>query len=113
MAGRPSKYTEALADQICLRIAEGESLRKVCLAIKVDRCNVLDWLEAKPDFAAKYARARARQADHYFDELIELSKQAHDLRDAPAIKVRVDTVKWVLSKLTPKKYGERPSSQVN
>ena len=28
--GRPSKYTKAVADEICLRLAKGETLRSIC-----------------------------------------------------------------------------------
>ena len=78
--GRPSSYTDALAVKICRRIAEGESLRKVCLDSDMpDKMTVLRWLanfEEKAEFRAQYARAREMQADALFDEALEIADDA-------------------------------------
>lgn len=66
----------------------------------------MKWLRERADFADQYARAREEQADGYADELIELAHQANET-NAQAIRVRADILKWVCSKLKPKRYGER------
>lgn len=33
--GRPSDYTPAIADEICTRLANGESLRAICVVASV------------------------------------------------------------------------------
>ncbi len=58
-SGRPSIYSNDLADLICERLACGESLRKICDDKNLpDRSTVIRWLARDPDFATKYARAR-------------------------------------------------------
>ena len=43
--GRPSLYTKALAAKICLRLAEGETLRSICRDKAMpDKATVLRWL---------------------------------------------------------------------
>jgi len=63
---RPSTYTDVLADLICDRIADGESLRAICNDDAMpDRRTVLRWL-ADPEhttFATKHAHAREMQGD--------------------------------------------------
>lgn len=70
---------------------------------------VTAWLRERADFAAKYARAREMQAEFYADSLAELAKEADGLDGAgiAAKRLQVDTLKWIASKLLPKKYGDR------
>jgi len=103
--GRPSKYTEELAAEICARIAGGESLVGICNdAHMPHRDTVRDWLVHKPDFSGRYARAREEQADYYADEMIRIADTAEDPAKA---RVQIDTRKWISSKLKPKKYGDK------
>jgi hypothetical protein len=107
--GRPSKYSEALADEICKRLSEGESLNSIC---KMDGFPSMDtvhnWLhegsEYKESFFGKYTRARDIQADYYADEIINIADTETDPNKA---RVRVDARKWVASKLKPKRYGDK------
>ena len=63
------------------------------------------WLDKHQEFADKYARARELQAEYYADEMVEIADSA-DKDTAQAARVRVDTRKWIASKLRPKKYGD-------
>ena len=58
-----------------------------------------------PDVAERYARACQARAASEADALIEMA----DRMDLPAdlLRIRVDTRKWVASKLLPKVYGDR------
>lgn len=125
--GRPGRYTKALADRICLRLAEGESLNSICKDPKIaSKSIVYRWLlDSKlKDFRDNYARARAMQAEQMADELLEIADDAINdwmdktygdetvrVVDHEAInrsRLRVDTRKFLLSKLLPKKYGDDP-----
>ena len=121
--GRPTSYTDALADNICRRIAEGESLRKICRdASMPDKTTVLRWLanEDNAQFRTQYAHAREMQADALFDEALEIADDASGdwtkTEDGKAIldhehvqrsRLRVDTRKWAAGKLAPKRYGDK------
>lgn len=105
-AGRPSDYTPEIADEICGHLIEGVSLRKICARTAMpDRRTVLRWLDAHPEFAAKYARARESQGDLMDDLILEAAEGANK-DNAAAVRVKIDAYKWRASKLQPKKYGD-------
>lgn len=105
MAGRPTKFTQALADTICERIMNGESLRSIVSdAAMPNRSSVHKWLAENKAFSDQYVRAKDNQADTLADELIYIADNAEDIQKA---RLQVDTRKWVASKLKPKKYGDK------
>ena len=78
--GRPSLYTEELANEICVRLGLGESLRKICLDERIpSMATVMTWLSRKPEFLEQYTRAREIQAETQFDELIDIVDQPPEL----------------------------------
>lgn len=104
--GRPSEFSPETADLICERLVNGDSLRGICLEENMpDRSTVFRWLEAHEDFATKYARARTLQAHFGFEEVQEIADTGN-ADDVQRARLRVDTLKWRLSKLEPKKYGD-------
>lgn len=124
--GRPSDYTEKLAEIICLRLAEGESLRSVCRDDDMpSKQAVLRWLARNEAFRAQYVRAKAEGAEAIAEELFDIADDGTNDwmekldKDGEAIgyqlngehvqrsKLRIDTRKWYLSKILPKKYGDR------
>lgn len=110
--GRPSLYTLELVDDICHRIADGESLRQICaLDGYPDRNTVLRWLGDYPDFAAKYARAREAQAD-VMDDKILTTADACTPDTAAADRVKIAAYQWRASKLAPKVYGDKVTTEV-
>lgn len=119
--GRPSIYTDEMAEEICRRLAGGESLNAICKGEGYpSEAVVRDWA-ANPDhpFSAKYAYARDQGLDHLAEETLLIADD--DSRDTastengpvsmPVVvardRLRVDTRKWYLSKLAPKRYGDR------
>jgi len=121
--GRPSSYSEELADEICLRLSYGEGLVKICRDEHIPaRSTVILWLLKNKTFSDKYAQAREAQADFLLEELLDIADATEgdmllDKDGNPTGKVnheninrsrlRVDTRKWVITKLAPKKYGDR------
>ncbi len=121
--GRPSDYSDKIAAEICRRIAERESLRKICADPEMpDKTTVLRWLAAKEnaEFRTKYAHAREMQADTLFDEALEIADEASedwtttetgarvpDHEHVQRSRLRVDTRKWAAGKLAPKRYGDK------
>lgn len=107
--GRPSKKTDALIDTILARLAAGDSLRRICRDEDMPaRSNIMHWLDVDPDFAAKYARARDIGLDERADALAEDIEIESDVARA---RLKLDYGKWYLSKLAPKKYGERVATE--
>ena len=115
--GRPSTYSESIADAICERLAEGESLRAICSDDAMPcKAAVFRWLSEWPEFADQYARAREEQAETLADELVAIA-DGHGGEDSAVLtardRLRVDARKWVASKLKPKKYGDRIQQELS
>lgn len=106
--GRPSSYSEALAEEICDRIANGESLVQICRDEHMpNRRTVLRWMEADAAFATRSARAREVHADFAQDRMLEIEVGVLDGEiDATAARVVLSSMQWRASKLAPKKYGD-------
>lgn len=123
--GRPSSFTQHIGELICARIAEGESLRKICEDEDMpDRVTIYRWLAADPEFCNHYTRAREDQADTLADEIMAIADETPDLnpildKHGALIEIqlhsaylqwqkqRIDARKWTAMKLKPKKYGDR------
>lgn len=102
--GRPSIWSQELADQICERISNGETLRAVCRDIKIAPSTVIEWTWKNKEFFEQYTRARQKQADAYADMILD---EAFNSIDPQIGRLRVDALKWVASKLAPKRYGDK------
>lgn len=123
---RPTDYTPELASLICGRIAEGESLRAVCRDPEMPTSSTIFlWLSQHSEFSEQYAKAMEARADGMFDELLEIADDGTndwmEKKNAEGeivgwtingehvqrSKVRVDTRKWVLARMSPRKYGDK------
>lgn len=120
------EYSLEIADLICARIAEGESLRSICRDEGMPaKGSVFRWLRVHPEFAANYDRAIEARSDAHIEEILDIADDGTNDWMAVADKdgsqtawrvngehiarsrLRVDTRKWVASKMKPKKYGDK------
>ena len=110
--GRPSKYTAEMADAICERMIEGESLVKICEDPEMPtRTTIYRWMDANPDFVTRCARAREGLADYLVDAIEDLaSKTTTD--NFQAMKVKIATAQWRAMKMAPRVYGDRTRTEV-
>lgn len=106
-----STFTQEIFDKICERMADGESLRAICKTKGMPaKRTVLRWVAADDTLAKQYAEAQLMRAEHYFDEIVEIADNGTD----PAkTRVQVDARKWVLSRMNPKKYGDKMDLTAN
>lgn len=126
MTGRPTSYTEDLADDICERIADGESLRSICDGDDMpNKSTVFRWLAADDAFATRYAHARDAQADTFVDDMVDIADDGRNdwierknadgtvigwQENGEALRrstLRVSTRQWIAEKMKPKKYGSK------
>lgn len=107
--GRPSIYTQELADRICDLLSDGLSLRKICLMDEMpDKSTVFRWLRTEQGFSDQYARAKQEGTDAWAEELHDIVDDVSEDKEAiNKARLRVDTRKWLMSKMKPKKYGEK------
>ena len=106
--GRPSIYSEDLADNICDRLMAGESMRQICADDGMPhRVTVMRWQDSNEAFAAKCARARESQADLMDDKILDVAERVERCElDPNAARVAISAYQWRASKLKPKKYGD-------
>jgi hypothetical protein len=108
--GRPCKFTKAIAETICSRLADGETLNAICKDEGLPpESTVRGWaLDDWEGFAARYARARELGADAIADRMRETAKTASKHEDdVQHRKLIIDTDKWLLARVFRKKYGDR------
>lgn len=110
--GRPSIFSEELADEICERIADGESLRSICRDDEMpSKATVFRWLAEKQDFQDQYTRAREAQADSLVDDMLDIADGKKALLegsdpDVQRDRLAVETRKWIAGKLKGK-YSDK------
>lgn len=124
--GRPTDYTPELAAEICSRLAIGDSMRTVCRADDMpNRATVFKWLALHPEFNDQYGIAKESAGECVAEEMFDIADDANNDwmekldKDEQSIgwqlngehiqrsKLRVDIRKWYLSKIKPKKYGDK------
>lgn len=125
--GRPTIYTQELANKLCTLMGSGKSLRKACEEITLagtDICEstVRQWvIDDYNGFYAQYTRAIQVRALRWAEEIVEISDDgSNDTYIDPDTgqertnheivarsRLRTDTRKWMLSKVLPKVYGDK------
>ena len=127
--GRPTTYTSEIAERVCKEVSDGRTLRAVCRQLEIPESTVREWvLDNREGFSAHYARAKELQVEAWADELREIADDGSndwmtiERRDGKEFEVenkevvnrsrlRVDTLKWLMSKITPRKYGDKIETQ--
>lgn len=124
--GRPSKYTEALAERICEMIASGSSLRTVAKTEGMPMvATMFSWMRQHPEFLKQYEQAKQEQADALAEDMLDIADdgtndwmEVHD-KDGNSVgyklngehvqrsKLRIETRKWIAERMKPKKYGAK------
>ena len=110
-------FTQAVANDICLQLAEGMSLRAVCRQDDMPApSTVVGWVNTSTDFAEQYARAREVGYALLADEIIDISAPPTHTEDTPVMinraRLEIDSRKWLLSKMLPKVYGDKLETTV-
>jgi len=116
------KQKTDIINEICRLIAEeGMSLRKAVIKNNtINRKTFFDWIDKDEYKSNQYARATEDRADLIFEGIFEIADdQENDVYiDKDGIeqtnhnvinrsKLRIDSRKWILSKMIPKKYGDK------
>lgn len=131
MKGRPSIFTEDMANEILQRIREGESVRQICMLEHMPAQGTFyRWLTENEELQEKYARAKADQADYFAEEMIDISDEGRNdweerenqrtghtyiALNEEAIarsRLRIETRKWLMGKMKPKKYGDKLQQEI-
>ena len=121
VVGRPTDYSQEKASLICSRMAEGESLRSICRDDSMPALStVFLWVTKHSEFSEQYKLAMASRADAMFEDMIDIAddgrndyivsgegEERFNTEHVQRSRLRLDTRKWMLSKMLPKKYGDK------
>jgi len=114
-------FNQVAADAVCALLEDGQSLRAACRTLELSPATILLWARENKPFSEQYARAREAGYKLLADELLDIADEKdvqvrYDGEDmtldlsATAVarnRLRVDTRKWMLSKMLPKIYGDK------
>lgn len=104
-AGRPTIYTEELAYKILNRIREGESVRSIARDESMPaQSTIFDWALNHETFSVQYDKAKDVGMEVRAEEIEEIAETMEDLQRA---KLVTDVKKWNMSKLKPKRFGDK------
>jgi len=111
--------TQENAERIVELIEQGQALRDIARVLAVDVSAISHWIRDDGEknggrmLAQRYARAIEFRAEMMAEELLSIADDRSFIGqdDANAIvtqqRLAVDTRKWLLSKMLPRKYGDR------
>lgn len=127
--GRPSSYTQELADKLCEKLAQGKSLRTICEREEGHEqfpsiVTIFAWMRKHEDFLKQYTRAKEESTDALADEIMDIADNSTndwmeiekskgrfvplvDREHVERSKLRIESRKWIMAKMKPKKYGDK------
>ena len=109
LKAEPAKFSKALFDSICEKIADGKSVREICeMPGMPDRTNFRRWCKGTPELQAAYDQAKIDREEAIFDDIQWIAD--HD-KDPKSAKVRIDAREWTLARMNGKKYGNRVTNE--
>lgn len=107
--GRPSDFTPKKGDLICQRIATHDcGLDKLCNLFDdmPNPSTIYQWRLKHEEFNKKYAHAKMKQADLLAEQCLSIADNSTN-ETFTVDRLRIDTRKWLASKLLPKQYGDK------
>ena len=103
-----------LSEKVIARVSE-TTTNLACAEIGVPPSTFRGWMTANDDAADRYARAKLLYIETIAADILTIADKKIPLTmngglDNAAVqhaRLRIDSRKWLLSKLAPKQYGER------
>ncbi|MFD1693728.1 hypothetical protein ACFSHR_26330 [Azotobacter chroococcum] len=83
----------------------GKTLRQIAVDMGLSVGTLLGHVSGSP-YSEQYARAREAASDLFEADIIT-EAEAVTPENAAAARVKIDALKWVAGKRSPKKYGDR------
>ncbi|HEU5366666.1 MAG TPA: hypothetical protein VFU62_14105 [Hanamia sp.] len=121
--GRPSSYTQELANEICETIqCTSKGIKRLCKEHEhwPSHNTIYRWLSTYSEFNDRYARAKRQQIEVLVDEILSIAEDSSNdymmNEDGKLVvnhehiqrsRLRIDTIKWLAAKLCPRIYGDR------
>jgi hypothetical protein len=125
--GRPTIYSQELADLVCHRMAtHSESIKKICEMYDdmPDNTTIYSWMYTNPDFSRQFLKAREQRAHTLHDHIRNLSDEIHkhegvdkdgfmhiDSGMVAAYKMRVAVLQKHIEQINPGYYGNKQTDE--
>jgi hypothetical protein len=117
--GRPSGFSQEVADKILARMVQGEMLNRICADEGITWGAYYGWMDRRPELREAHARARLAWSDWWAERAIELSVNPERSIEASGkvfvdhavigwAKLVTDNIKWLVGKYAPRTYGDKP-----
>ena len=114
-----AKEKQTKFDAICDIIISGKSLRTALSKVKLSSQTFFVWIREDEIMSKQYAQATVERAELMFEDMLDIADKEPkltntkfgttvDTGDVQHKRVKIDTRKWALSKMNPKKYGNTP-----
>ena len=113
------------AERICAMLAEGYTLRQIARELSFRSASaIVNWANEDTAFRERYAGAMELRCARMAEEILEISDNASndwmereglivpDHENVQRSRLRVDSRKWLLAKMLPKKYGDKVTQEV-
>jgi len=109
--GGQTKYSDDLFNKICDELAQSSTaLYKICQNNGITRATFMNWVNNNKDLFAIYDNAKEDQLKFLAEQIIDIADNGSDTnRD----KLRIESRKWLLSKLDRKKFGDQITQDIN
>lgn len=118
---KPTIYTSELATQICDEMIGGKSLYKICAMEGMPAYRtIMNWRASNDEFRKMYLVAQQERAEAYIEEIIDIADDSSgdytadkdgdlhfDAEHYQRSRLKVDTRKWIASKMIPRLYGDK------
>ena len=112
---RSIEEREIIARQVFNEMRQGLSAYKACVKVGVPQGTFNGWLNEDEELAEDYARAREELHEFIAAEIMAIADAPVPSNEKGGVdpgaiqkqKLQVDTRKWLLSKLAPKKFGDK------
>lgn len=120
--GRSPGYSAEIAETICERLINGESLRAICADPRMPaKATVFRWLARNQEFRRSYALARECQAEDLAFEILEIADDGSgdyvnsdgkvtwvfDKEHFARQRLKIKALKWIMARMAPRKYGSQ------
>lgn len=97
--------------RICERIADGETMTDIAREYGIGRSVMQDWFKRDPARREALRRARETAASALADQALTIADTT-DAQNVQVAKLRIETRRWLASRMDPEQYGERPTTAV-
>lgn len=121
---KPKVCTKAQFETVLMAVASGESTTNALLALKMEMGRFYALLAVSPEAALAYARAKSLGLERKADEaefIADTEPERVETKFGSQVdpgwvawqKLRVETRKWMLAKLAPKRWGDKVQQEVS